>query len=68
MPVGDAKVHNHQPEVISERICDKEPLTREVLKPDLGLALRMSVDKGKSPIFDFSINIKGPNVLATSIR
>ena len=68
VPVRDAKVHNHKPEVISEGISDEEPLAGEVLEPNLGFALWVSVDQSKSSIFDFSIDIKGPNVLAASVR
>jgi hypothetical protein len=37
LPVWDTKVHDHQSEVISERVRDKKPLARQILEPDLWL-------------------------------
>ena len=39
LPVGYAQVHYHQSEVVSKCIGNKEPVAREVLKPDLRLLL-----------------------------
>lgn len=37
LPVWNTKVHDHQSEVIGERICDKKPLAGQILEPDLWL-------------------------------
>lgn len=35
----NAQVHDHEPEVVSEGVRDEEPVTGEVLEPDLRLWL-----------------------------
>jgi hypothetical protein len=35
LPIWDAKVHDHQSEIISERISHKVPITTQILKPYL---------------------------------
>ena len=35
LPIWDAKVHDHEPEIIGERISHKVPIATEVLKPHL---------------------------------
>lgn len=65
MPVRQPKVHDHQTEVISERVRYKVPLAREVLEPNLRLGgLVVAVDKSKSAIFYLAVNVERPDVLA----
>ena len=40
VPIGQAKVHDHQPEVISECTRYEEPLTRVILEPYLWFGVR----------------------------
>ena len=58
LPVGDAKVHNHQSEIVGERVGDEEPLAGEVLEPDLWLRGGASVHEGESAVLDIRVNIE----------
>lgn len=59
-------MHNHQAEVIRERVRDEIPLAREVLEPDLWLgSLVVAVDESQSAIFDLAIDIESPHVFAS---
>lgn len=60
-------MHDHQSEVVSERICYEEPLAGEVLEPDLRLALLLFVYKRQSSVLDLRVDVKCSNVLATNI-
>lgn len=66
LPVREAQVHYHQPEVVREGVRDEEPRTGEVLEPELGLVRVASVHQGKPTILDLGIDIKGCNVFPIS--
>jgi len=54
MPVRQSKVHDHEPEVVSEGVRDEVPLARQVLEPDLGLDdFAVPVDYCQSSVFNF---------------
>ena len=61
VPIGQAKVHDHQPEVVSKSIGDEEPTSRQVLEPYLWLCIIVFVDHGKAPIPRFSIDVESSN-------
>ena len=46
LPVGEAQVHDHQPEVVREGVRDEEPRARQVLEPDLRLVNVATEQKG----------------------
>jgi len=54
-------VHDHESEVVGERVRDKEPLARQVLEPNLGLSLRVLEDQGEAAVFHFLVNVKCSN-------
>ena len=54
-------MHDHQAEVVSERVGNKEPLARIVLEPDLRLDCLILVDESHSTILDLCIDIEGSN-------
>lgn len=69
MPVGKAKVHDHQSEVVCESVSDEEPLAGEVLEPDLWLRVRRLVDESETPILDFVIQLESADrVLAAQCK
>jgi glycine betaine/choline ABC-type transport system substrate-binding protein len=41
-----AQMHYHQAEVVRESVCDKEPRTREILKPYLRLVSVSPIHEG----------------------
>lgn len=63
MPVGKTQVHDHESEVVSEGVCNEEPLARQVLKPNLGLSLRVLEDQSKAAVFHFLVNVKCSNLV-----
>lgn len=42
LPVWDTQVHDHQSEVVSERVGDEEPVAAEILEPNLGFGMTSS--------------------------
>lgn len=51
LPIWDAKMHDHETEVVSERVGDVEPVTREVLEPNLWLLVAASIHQCQPSIF-----------------
>ena len=52
-------MHDHQTEVIGERVSDVEPLAREVLEPNLRLLVTSSVHDGNTAVGDLRVDFKG---------
>ena len=44
VPVRQTQVHDHQAEVVGERVGNEEPMARVVLEPDLGFDRLVLVD------------------------
>ena len=57
-------MHDHQSEVVSERVGDEEPVAAEVLEPDLGLVGCPSVDDGQPPVLDLRVDFVGVDVFS----
>lgn len=64
LPMRDAKVHNHQSEVVCESVRYEEPLARKVLEPNLGFRLVVSslVDESQTAAFHFRVDVEGYDV------
>ena len=59
MPVRQAQVHDHESEVVCERVSNEKPATREVLEPDLRLGCWRLEDESEASVLYLLINIKG---------
>ena len=61
VPVGQTQVHDHQAEVVGERVGNEEPLARVVLEPDLGFDRLVLVDEGHSAVLYLCVDVEGSN-------
>ena len=57
-------MHDHQSEVVSERVRDEKPVAAEILEPDLGLVDCSTINDGETAVYNFLVYFIGENVLA----
>ena len=58
MPIWKTQVHNHESEVVCESVGDEEPLTREILGPDLRLSLWVFENESQTTVLDLLVYLE----------
>ena len=51
-------MHNHESEVVCESVGDEEPLTREILEPDLRLSLWVFENESQTTVLDLLVYLE----------
>ena len=67
LPVRQAQVHDHQPEVVREGVRDEEPRAGQVLEPDLRLVDVTAEQKSQPTVFYLGVNVKGCDVFSNKV-